>query len=68
MEALGVDCSRSKVPDDTRLEVHRTPGRPKIRRTTAVLGVSSPTVFRVHNTGIDALERAVKERVFLREA
>lgn len=54
----------SACPDHPDLEVHRLPGTPRVRKTTAILGVSHPKVFRVHNTGINALERAVKERVF----
>jgi hypothetical protein len=60
----GVDCVKSTCPDHPDLEVHRIPGTPRVRITTAIRGVSHPVVFRVHNTGIDALERAVKERVF----
>jgi hypothetical protein len=54
----------SSAPDHPNLEVLRFAGSSKVRKTVHVAGISPPVVFSVHNSNIDALERAVKERVF----
>jgi len=54
----------SSAPSHPNLEVLRSVGDSKVRKTVHVAGISPPVVFSVHNSNIDALERAVKERVF----
>jgi len=61
---LGVDCAISSAPDHPSLVTRKIEGTPKQRKFVVVDGVAPPLTFSVYNDDINALERAVKERVF----
>lgn len=60
----GVDCAISSAPDHPSLVTRKIEGTPKRRKFLVVDGVAPPLDFSVYNDDINALERAVKERVF----
>jgi hypothetical protein len=59
-----MDSSKSCAPSHPNLVVGYLDGTPKVRKSVKLAGVTPPVDIRVHNSNIDALERAVKERVF----
>jgi hypothetical protein len=58
-----VTSDRSQAPDHPALTVQQLSGKPKVRKTYQLTNFSTPTDFRVHNSNLIALERAVKERL-----
>ena len=62
-----MDSAVSTAPDHPDLVVRKFQGATKVRRLTAIAGVSPPADLRAYNNNIASLERAVKERVFFRE-
>lgn len=61
----GVDCLPSSIPDDTYLEVTKIQGKPDKQRKTYVLcGLSHNHNYAVYNNNLQAIIRAINERVF----
>lgn len=60
----GVDTGESQAPDHPALQVERGSGVAKTRKTYRLTAFSTSTDFRVHNTNLTAIVRAIKERLF----
>lgn len=61
----GVDCAKSTAPDHTNLEVTKIKGAlTKVRRLFIVPGFSPEVKFLAFNNTVQALEKALKERVY----
>lgn len=60
----GVDTHESEAPDHPALQVERGSGVTKTRKTYRLTAFSTSTDFRVHNTNLTAVVRAIKERLF----
>jgi len=61
----GVDCALSTAPNHANLEVTRIPGAlTKVRKLFLVPGFSPGVKFFAFNNTVQALEMALKERVF----
>lgn len=59
-----MNCAKSTAPDHPNLEVTKLKGAPKARKYHLIPGCSPEINFRAYNTDVQALEMAVKERVF----
>jgi hypothetical protein len=59
----GVDADESLAPDHPALQVERVSGPTKTRKTFRLVAFSPRVDFRVHNTNLTAIVRAVKERL-----
>jgi hypothetical protein len=60
----GIDSVVSTAPNHPSLVTRKIEGTPKRRKFVVIDGVAPPLAFSVFNDDLNALEKAVKERVF----